>query len=282
MAILAFLEKVPGTVWAVIIAAVFTLSGVLLTNRAHDRRFKAQLVHDQDLKNREREMALRKEVYLAAAEAVSVGLIAVGRFANLEIAHDKLTEEYYSKAASVAKINVVAKETTVRAVSIFSSELGSTFLRLFAKRFPLIRQAQEITMHRGQIDAFLKEQSRILELIKQYNLDGDKDQGKWDRLQQSFDFERRRFEETSKKADELAGPLYIKQLKFMEECAEEGIRLARLLVPVIVSVRKELDLPIDEVEYGRLVEEEIAGQSKSIREFSQQIQSLLAPEAQSS
>ncbi|MEK6801916.1 MAG: hypothetical protein AABZ34_04520 [Nitrospirota bacterium] len=286
LGLLSAVEKVLADYGGVIIGGLITLigalGGVILTNRAHDLRLQMQLAHDRELKNRDREMSLRKEVYLAAAEAISAGLMAVGRFANLEITHDKLTEDYQSKAASLAKINVVAKETTMRAVSMFSSELGATFLRLFVKRFPLIRQMQETAFLKGQIEAGLKEQTRILELIKQYNLDEIKDQGKWDWLQKSFDFERRHFEETAKKAGKLEATLYPNQLKFMEECAEETVRIARLLAPVIVSVRKELELPIDEVEYDRLLEEQIARQSETIREFSQQVQSLLASEAQPS
>jgi hypothetical protein len=61
----------------------------------------------------------------------------------------------------------------------------------------------------------------------------------------------------------------------------ETLRLGRLLVPVIVSARKELDPPIDESEYSRLVEETIAKQVEVMREFTQQIQSLLPPDTSS-
>ena len=54
-----------------------------MTNRASDRRLRAQLDHDRELKARERELSLRNDVYLAAAEAVSAGFYAVARFADL-------------------------------------------------------------------------------------------------------------------------------------------------------------------------------------------------------
>ena len=116
--LLAFLEKIPGTFWGIIIGSFFTLSGIILTNRAHDRRLQTQLAHDRDLKNREREMSLRKDIYLAAAEAVSAALIAVGRFANLDIPQGKLTEGYLDKSPAISKIVIIAKEETVRAVQI--------------------------------------------------------------------------------------------------------------------------------------------------------------------
>jgi hypothetical protein len=273
------LEKALANYAGVIIGGLITfisaLGGVVLTNRAHDRRLKEQLAHDREVKNRDRELSLRKEVYLAAAEAISAGLIAIGRFANLEIHNDKLTEEYLAKSPSISKVHVVAKESTAKAVMNFSGELGATFLRLFAKRIPFMQKTQEIAILRSLVDSFTKEQSRILELMKQHNLDGSTDQRKWEFLQNSFDFERNRIEEASKKADGLAGALYMQQLKFMEECAEETLRLSRLLGPVVASVRRELDLPIDEIEYNKLIEEGIAKQGETIKEFAKQVQSLL-------
>ena len=47
-----------------------------------------------------------------------VGL-AVGRFANLEIAFDKLTEKYVGKSPSIAKVHVIAREDTAKAVATF-------------------------------------------------------------------------------------------------------------------------------------------------------------------
>lgn len=85
-----------------------------LTNHANDRRLKRQLDHDRDMRSRERELSLRKDIYLAAAEAISAGLIAIGRFANLDIPHEKLTEAYLDKSPSIAKVHVIAKEQTAK------------------------------------------------------------------------------------------------------------------------------------------------------------------------
>ncbi|HET9804350.1 MAG TPA: hypothetical protein VFP96_14020, partial [Candidatus Acidoferrum sp.] len=172
-----------------------------------------------------------------------------------------------------------AKETTVKAVSIFSGELVATFLRLTAKRAPLLGQSQNIATLRTMVDVFLKKQSQILEIMNQHNLEGSTDQRKWEFIQKSFDFESRRINETSKKADELAADLALKQLRFMEECVEESIRLSYLLVPVTVSLRKELELPIDESEYSKMLEESVAKQAEIIKEFREQMKALLPPEA---
>ena len=259
----------------VIIGAFIGFGSNLFTNWANDRRLEKQLTHDRNEKNREREMSLRKDVYLTAAEAVSAGMIAVGRFADLEIPNDKLTAGYLDKAPAIAKIHVIAKEATARAVTNFSTELSATFLLLFARRLPLLEHKRQIDFLRGQIDTGLKEQLRILELQKQHNLDGLQNQHRWDLLQRNFEVEVERVNRTIEEADARAAMLYPNQLQYMEECVAETRKLGRLLVPVIISVRNELELPIDEAEYRKLLEEGEARQAESLTGFVRQMQSLI-------
>ncbi len=267
--------------FSALIGGLIPLIAVVLTNEAHSRRLEEQFEHDRTLKKDEREMSLRKEVYLDAAEAVSAGLIAINRFSNLETAHDKLIDDYIAKVPSLQKTHVVAKEETAIAVTIFSGELNATFLRLFSKRAPLVRQFHEIALLRSQVENFMKEQAEILQLIKQYNMDGSTDRQRWDFLQSSFEYARTQAVEISKKADGLGTTLYSLQLKFMEECAEEAVRLARVLVPLIISVRKELDLPIEEVGYSRLLEQGVAMQTNALKQFSEEIKAQWSDEAES-
>lgn len=268
------------TFWGIIITAVVTLSAslgsIILTNHYNNRRLQAQLAHDRDLKNRDREMSLRKDIYLAAAEAASAGLIAVGRFADLDVPDKQLTEGYLDRAPSVIKVHIIAKEETVRAVVNFSVELSAAFLRLFARRLPLVLQKQQIAFLRGQIDTFTKEQSRMIELMKQYNMDGINDPNKWGTFQHIFDFERGRSEQTTQVADTLNASLTPKQLQFLEEVVDETIKLGRLLTPALFSIRKELELPVDETEFGRISEEATARQVESLREFMRDLQSMIA------
>ena len=91
MELWALIEKIPASFWGVVVGAFFSLGGVALTNRATDRRQRKQLAHDREVKDRDRELSLRKDVYLAAAEAISAGFMSVSRFPNLDVPHEKIT-----------------------------------------------------------------------------------------------------------------------------------------------------------------------------------------------
>jgi len=271
--LIALLERVPGTFWGVVIGSFFSLSGVVLTNRASDRRQRAQLAYDRDLKNRERELSLRKDVYLAAAEAISAGLSAVARFADLSVPHDKLTERYVEKSAAIAKVHVIATEDTAKAVAAFSGELGATYLRLSTKRFPLIAQKQRLALLDDQMNRSGAERDRMVGLMKQYSLDGAADPRQWD-VQRSYEAERARVDEVVKEHELLNAEFYAKQLDYMTECASESMRLGKLLVPALLAVRAELELPIDGAAYVQIIEQSVSKQETLLKEFINGMRSL--------
>ena len=272
-----------ATFWGIIIGASFTLTGVHLTNLANDRRLREQLqhdreqkniqlAHDRDLKNREREMALRKDIYLAAAEVIHACMTLINRLPQLEIPNDKLTEDYMAKSSSMAKVHIVAKEPTIRSVLDFSCEVAGTLPRLFTKRQPLLDRVNELSVLTELRGKYIDDQSRMVELMSQHNLEGSTDQQKFAMLQSNVAYDKQRIDECSEKIDILATALYSDRLKFMGECSVEVMRLWRLSVPVVAAVRQELDIPLHEGEYGNLVEGAITRTKQAMDEFMKQKQ----------
>jgi len=272
--LLALIGKIPATFWGVVIGSLFTLSGVVLANRANDRRLREQLTHDREMRNRDRELSLRKDVYLSAAEAVSTGITAIGRFANLEIPYNKLMGAYIEKSSAIAKVHVIANERTSEALTNFLNELDAAFLSLIAKRAPLVTQRDQILFLEKLIDRSSGEQDRMLELMKQFNLDGSTDKRRWEVINEGFEFEQKRGTETSEKQAMLSTDLSVKMLQFAKECVDEANKLTRLTVPVITSVRAELEMPIDERAYAKVIEEGIKKREAIIEAFMEDIRSL--------
>jgi len=62
--LLGLIVLIPGTFWGVVVGSFFSIGGVMLTNRANQRRLVAQFAHERQLRISEREHTLRKEVYL--------------------------------------------------------------------------------------------------------------------------------------------------------------------------------------------------------------------------
>lgn len=282
------------TIWGIIITGVLTLGAslgsIILANEFNNRRFKEQLEHDRDLKKaqldhdrdlakREREMSLRTDIYLAAAEGVSVGLTAISNFADLDGPYDDIFRMYIDKAPSINKVFIIGKEETLRALLNFTGALDATFLRLSVRRYLLVAQKQQIERLRAQESTFLKENSRSLE--QQWEkTKGRPEPHAWDEPLQNFasNFasELGRHERATYEADALNATLKSERLKYTEECFGERVTLGRLLTPVLFSIRKELELPIDETEFRRIDEEASDNQVERIKKFIQEMQSLTA------
>jgi hypothetical protein len=229
------------TIWGIIITGVITLGAslgsIILANEFNNRRLKAQLDHDRDLTKREREMSLRTEIYLAAAEAVSAGLFAVGQFPYLDVPYEQVLQGYANKAPSVTKVNIIAGVETVRAFVHFSTELTATFLRLALKRGPLVAQKQLIDVLRS------------------------------------------RDERAREEAETLNVSLIRQHLEYSDECVAEALKLGRLLVPLLLAARKELELPIDEPEFLRISDEGFTKLVKNHQEFMRHLRAGLPPPA---
>ena len=277
-AIEGLLGSIPPTFWATLIGALFVLVGVIVTNRANDRRLEKQLAHDRDAHNRERQMSLRRDVYLAAAEAISAGLYTTGQYINLEIPYEKITEAYQAKAPSIAKVQVIAKEETIEALVAFSNELTATFLRLAAHRMPLMQQKQRADFLQTQVNKALGEQTAILEEMKHYNREGISDQQKWELLNRSFGSVNRHLDQLIQEQRAQGLTFYSSYTKFVEKWAEALAVLSQLLVPVVLAARKELELPIDETEYRRIAAKGLTDQMESLRDYMSQLQRFVSGE----
>lgn len=263
------LDAIPASFWGVVVGSFCSIAGVAITNRASDKRLRAQFEHERESKTKDREMALRKEVFLSAAEAVASGMNSIGRFANLDIPNDQITQPYVEKAPAISKVHVIANIETILPLAQFTSRLGALYLELFAKRHELINARNAIALVDNQVEQFGKERDRILEMIKQHNIEGVVDQRRWEVLQDNFAFEQNRISDGLAHRAQLAAALQPKHLEFMRQCLSHTEQLGAMLIPVLTAVRRELDLPLDEAAYRQALLGSYAQQQQAIDGFIQ-------------
>lgn len=267
--ILMWTDAIPASFWGVVVGSFFSIAGVAISNRASDKRLRAQFEHEREWKTKDREMALRKEVFLSAAEALAAGMNSIGRFANFEIPNDQVTKPYIEKAPAISKVHVIARTETILPLAQFTSGLGALYMELFARRHELLREKNALTLVDDQIAQFGKERDRILEMIKQHNIEGIVDQRRWDVLQGNFDFEQKRINDGLAHRAQLAAALQPKHLEFMRECLSRARELGVMLIPVLTAVRIELELPLDESAYRQAMVDSYAQQQQAIDGFIQ-------------
>jgi len=272
--LLALMGKIPATFWGVVIGSFFSLGGIVIANRANDRRLREQLKHDREMRNRDRGLSLRKDVYLSAAEAVWTGITGISRFANLEIPENKLTEAYMDKSPAIAKVHVIANKRTAEGLTTLLGELGAAYLRLSAKRIPLVGLRNQILFQQQQLSSFCQERDRMVELMKQFALEGATDKHRWEVIDGNFKLQQNLIAEASRQTTTLSAELSVKVLQLAKECIDETNRMSRLTVPVIGSARAELEMPIDEQACAEIIEQSIKKQEANMTAFMENIRSL--------
>jgi hypothetical protein len=271
-----FLESISPTFWGVVFGSLVSLGGVALTNRASDRRLRIQLETDRQLRAQERELGLRREIYLAAAEALQGAFSTINLLPNLDIPQDKISGSYDEKGAAIGKVKIIATEKTIQTVVALASALTGSILQLTAKRIPLLRLKQQMTNLTGLIAGFSKSREQILELMKQYNIDGLNDPQRFKTLQSNFDFEQKRIMEATGQFSKMERELAEKLLALSEECAAVSQTLGELVIPVVVAVREELGVPIDPVAYGELLKASREHTKQRVTQFLAEMRQIIA------
>lgn len=257
------------TVVSIVIGGILTLAGVHLTNRASAARLREQFDYERKKTKQEREMTLRKEIYLAAAEAVLAGLMALNRFPNLEISDEKVTEEYIVRSPALSKIHIIGKINTIKALSDFTSDLGATFLKLYAQRSILLGERQKVNIARNEIIFCAQETNTHIRAIDHALADA----ALLERLTRRIDDFDKRKKMAERMLLHLESNLSSQTFAFVEVCAEESARLSQLLVPLVVFARRELDLELEEGAYAKLNENAVATTRAAIKLFINMVKS---------
>jgi hypothetical protein len=262
-------DQIPASFWGVVVGSFFSVLGVALSNRASDKRLLAQFKHEHKLKTKDREMALRKEIFLDAAEAISAGLSAVGRISNLELENDQVMAVYLEKAPAIAKVHVVASEETVKVLSQLMGDMAAAYLKLFARRYELMAVKNQIINLNNQVAEFGKERQKYLALMQQYNIEVVVDKQRWDAVNKGYEFENKRAVDAGNQGAELSQSLQAQRLEFVKECTSVSAKLSEMIIPVVLSARKELELPLDAEIYRFHMNEAQMKQTQAIDGFLQ-------------
>jgi hypothetical protein len=266
-AIIDIIEKLPQSFWGGFVAIIAAFGTTILTNRSNYRRLEAQFAHDLHLRKLERELEIRKEIYMAAAEAFAVGVISIGKFANLDVKISHVTDKYAEVSPIIGKIQLIASEEILSEFMKVSNEIGAAFLRLSGKRIPLETQKIQSNQLNDQIVNLEKARDLSFQLMNESYLEGEDVQRRAPLLQGRLDLDNKRISEACERRVELAKTMAPAQLDLVKHSIEEMLRVNRLLVSMIVLVREELGLPIDQSRYAIIVENFQKIQMEGLSEF---------------
>ncbi len=208
--------------------------------------------HQLRLASIEREKLLKKEVYLNSVEALIKYQGALGVMANLDIPNQIIADSFSENAAQITKITLVGTEETVKNLTNFTGEVGAAYMSLFLERGVLMNRKGHIEFLETCRKKHNDEIERCLTIMKNMNLDGIVEEGAWERINRAFENESKYRDQVTSEIDANWAVQNEEHFKFTKRCMSEFFRVNDLTPHILLSVRKELDLELDESEYLKI------------------------------
>ena len=200
-------------------------------------------------------MSLRREVFIPAADAVSRLQNVLSGLGDLSVEDRVIGKDQQEAAAILARVQVVGGETTVKAISAYLLEHASAYLDLMFERAPLMQIKGHVDVVQHAIDSALAEQTRWTQEMQRANVEGKMTPQLWDVLKGNFDVATKQFNDKSAERQSLLLELGRRQLTLLEHALHKMRALAKMLPPMLLAVRDELEFSIDKEAYLQLVEE---------------------------
>lgn len=253
MTIISIIESIPPAFYGVLIGSLLTIIGVVLTNMSNTKRLRLQHEHERQLRNKERDLNMRREIYMDAMEAISAGITAISRFSELNETPEALMQSYTSLSANVSKVTIVGQNETIEALANFQIELNGAFLRMMSKRDKFdadLRKSENLENAVESCKEKLVFLSDEITKAKLSNLPNEQ----LEPFQIEYEKIREELTNLQSQADEIGNKLMQTISSLVQTSMSEVSSLNRLLVPLISLMRTELELPFNEEHFARILE----------------------------
>ena len=247
-----WLEIILKGIVPVAIGSLLTLLGVWLQSRSESNRLKIQLQHDAVQREKERQMDLRREVFLGAAETLGKQSEYINLFSKVDFDFWKDQEILKGNIGAGNKVHLIAGIETIEAYARANQCWASALLELSKMRLKIEEVKVELNGQESLIALLSNHRDEALASMKALVNSGPQSQD-------AYQFHRNRFDDLQK---DISGEimkkakLYSKQTKLLIEisaaCMTSHAEFSKWLLVVNLAARREVDLPIDENRYREL------------------------------
>lgn len=197
----------------------------------------------------EREKNIKKEVYLQAVEALTRTQNIVASLSNLDVVEQEITKQMVDDSGLIAKVQIVGSESTVKAVTTIMGSIGAAILQLMLERSSLIRRKNHIKILDDLRSKEQDEIERYITIMKNLNLEGNKDPHLWKTINENIDFQSKQRDEHQEEINSLWEIQNKEHLIFTQKCMDKFFEITSLLPDAVLSIRKDLNLPISNEAY---------------------------------
>jgi hypothetical protein len=250
---ISFIESIPPAFTGVLIGSLLTIIGVVLTNISNTKRLRIQHEHELKLRNKERDLNMRREIYMDAMEAISAGITAISRFSELNETPETLMQSYTSLSAKVSKVTIVGQNATIEALANFQLELNGAFLRLSAKRDKFDADLRRNEALENAIEETKEKLNFLSEQLTKAKL-ASLPHEQLEHIQTEYETHKKELTNLQAQNEEIGNKLMQSVANLVQTSMSEVSSLNNLLVPLISLMRTELELPFNSEHFAQILE----------------------------
>ena len=126
---------------------------------------------------------------------------------------------------------------------------------------------EQIAAKAASLRGFEKTRDAMIELMQHHNIEGIQDPRRFEAIQKNYEFEADRIATPSQGLQRMIAELSAKQIPFARECFAESKRVNQMITPMIVAARKELEIPISEEQYAKILHQTSSKHEEQLDEF---------------
>jgi hypothetical protein len=252
MNLITLIESIPPAFYGVLIGSLLTIIGVSLTNISNTKRLRIQHEHEVAIRNKERDLNMRREVYMDAMEAISAGITAISRFSELSETPEALMQSYSSLSSKLGKVTIVGQNETIEALANFQLEVNGAFLRMSAKRDKFDANLRHSKTIETEIEVAKENLNHLTQQLTQAKVNQQQDLTH--RFQSEVNILQNKLADLQTQEEEIGNQLMHNVTNLVKTSMAEVSALNNLLVPLISLMRTELELPFNSDHFAQILQ----------------------------
>jgi len=267
VSVFALLKSVPAIFYAITTGSTITLCGLYMQNRSESERNTQRLRHDGLMRDRERDMALRREVYLKSAEALAHAQEYLAAFSREELPTAQHEALIKGIGGDLNKVHIVGSLPTVEAIVAANEFFVRSVANLSVESLPVKRLREEIRAEEMALGSAHARRDEALIRMREMDRTQTTDSAFWDVQNQMLVEAQGAIENAMERMRDLKERRAVREADLLRNGANACIAFGALVVRANLMIRRELELPLDADAYLGLMEKSQESLARSVDNY---------------
>lgn len=252
----------PVPLWTAAVAAAFSLLMVVVTNLFNDRRLRKQFEYERSIRNEDRSAQMRREIYLAAAEAIHAGIVAIMSLGNIDKTVEDATREFTAKSPAISKAQLIAGAAVLRSVTDVNTEIGIATIKMASWRIP-VDGMRSLSEQNGRYqEGVSNDIDKVMARLQGFDAVKHGGEVGLNLLRENLKLAEDYIAKLRAESESLTGQLLASRLELMDKAIVERGRVMEFVLPAMTALGTELGFPTD----GDLLEDVLGESERKQRE----------------